>query len=46
LDGKTSTTANLVWDNGSNNGGLPILDYRILAQIPGGEQFVVIMNHL
>lgn len=33
---RTSATNGLTWSDGTNNGGLPILDYRISMRVEGG----------
>lgn len=40
LVGKTSTTINLVWSDGANSGGVPIIDYRVNLAL-GGESSIV-----
>jgi hypothetical protein len=33
---RTGTTDGLIWDDGLNNGGVPIIDYRINMRVQGG----------
>lgn len=38
---RTSTTDGITWANGVNNGGMPIIDYRINIREQGQTDFVI-----
>lgn len=38
---RTSTTNGLIWADGTNNGGVPIIDYRINMRQQGGSYSII-----
>lgn len=43
---KTDTSIDLEWQNGYNNGGLAILDYRVSYSVEGAEFAILVDQHL
>lgn len=38
---RTSTTDGLIWADGTNSGGVPIIDYRVNMRVQGGSYSVI-----
>lgn len=46
LQGKTSTTINLIWADGVSNGGTPVIDYRVNMREQGSGDFTPVADSI